>query len=55
VLGSQNQHFIQALKELDVTHANNISETTKTLRELIKTNILKNTEVIKKTAEKLQT
>ena len=54
VLGSSNQHFIQSLKDLDVTHANNIADTTVQIKELIKVNISKNTEMIKKTAEKLQ-
>jgi hypothetical protein len=37
-----------------VSHANNLAETTKALRELIKDNIGKNTELLKKTAEKQQ-
>jgi hypothetical protein len=42
------------LKDLDVTHANNLAETTKQIKDLIKDNIFKNTEVIKKIAEKMQ-
>jgi hypothetical protein len=40
------------LKDLDLSHANNLAETTKSVKELIKDNIGKNTELIKKTAEK---
>jgi len=53
-LGSQNQHFIQSLKDLDVTHASNLLEATQQMKELIKQNIQKNTELLKKTAEKIQ-
>jgi len=42
------------LKDLDVTHANNLSETTKSIKALIISNIAKNTDLIKKTAEKMQ-
>ena len=51
-MGSQNQHFIGHLKDLDVSHATNLAETTKAVKELIKDNIGKNTELIKKIAEK---
>jgi len=37
-----------------VSHANNLAETTKVMRELIKDNIGKNTDLLKKTAEKQQ-
>jgi hypothetical protein len=37
-----------------VSHANNLAEATKAVRELIKDNIGKNTELLKKTAEKQQ-
>lgn len=42
------------MKDLDTTHAANLSEGTKNIKELIKSNIQKNTELTKKTAEKLQ-
>ena len=54
MLGSQNQHLIGHLKDFDVSHANNLAETTKVMRELIKDNIGKNTDLLKKTAEKQQ-
>ena len=54
VKGSSNQHFIQSLKDLDTTHARTLSDTTLQIRELIKENIFKNSDTIKKTAEKLQ-
>ncbi len=54
VLGSQNQHFIGNLKDLDVSHANNLAETTKIVKEMIKENLGKYTDLIKKTAEKQQ-
>lgn len=54
VMGSQKQHFIQALKDLDTTHATSIGENATKIRELIKTNIGKNSDLIKQTAEKLQ-
>ena len=37
-----------------MSHANNLAETTKVMRELIKDNIGKNTDLLKKTAEKQQ-
>lgn len=37
-----------------MSHANNLAETTKSVKDLIKDNIGKNTELIKKTAEKQQ-
>jgi hypothetical protein len=40
------------LKDLDVSHANNLAETTKIVKEMIKENLGKYTDLIKKTAEK---
>jgi len=45
---------LKSLKDLDVNHANKLSETAASVRELIKTNISKNKETVKKVAEKLQ-
>lgn len=42
------------MKDLDTNHATNLVEATKQIRELIKDNIFKNTDIIKKTAEKMQ-
>ncbi len=42
------------MKDLDTIHATNLVEATKQIRELIKDNIFKNTDIIKKTAEKMQ-
>jgi hypothetical protein len=39
---------------LDITHATNLAESTKLIKELIKENIHKNTDLVKKTAEKQQ-
>lgn len=50
---SETSGFIKSLKELDVSHATNLSETSKQIRDLIKSNISKNSELVKKTAEKL--
>ena len=50
---SETSDFIKSLKELDVSHATNLSETSKQIRDLIKSNISKNSELVKKTAEKL--
>jgi gas vesicle protein len=45
---------LKSLKDLDVNHANKLSETAASVRELIKSNISKNKETVKKVAEKLQ-
>ena len=37
-----------------MSHANNLAETTKAVRELIKENIGKNTDLLKKTVERQQ-
>jgi len=50
----QNSLFIKALKDLDVTHANRLTETTTKTRELIRGNISKNSDAVKKITEKLQ-
>ena len=54
VMGSQNQHFIANLKELDVSHATKLAETSKQMKDLVINSIGQNTELVKKTAEKLK-
>ena len=49
----QNFQFLKSLKELDVSHANKLSETATSVKDLIKKNISKNRENVKKVAEKL--
>jgi hypothetical protein len=39
--------------DLDTGHAKSLADTTQMLKELIKENIFKNSDLIKKTAEKL--
>lgn len=39
---------------MDTGHAKSLADTTQMLKELIKENIFKNSDIIKKTAEKLQ-
>lgn len=51
--GSQHAEFVQSVKDLDVNQATSLADTTKQVRELIKTNIGRNSELVKKTADKM--
>jgi F0F1-type ATP synthase membrane subunit b/b' len=51
--GSLNHEFIGCVKDLDVNQATSLADTTKQVRELVKTNIARNSDLVKKTAEKM--
>ena len=51
--GSQYKNFIQNLKDLDINHAYALVEMTKKLKELVKTNLQRTTDQLKKTVDSL--
>ena len=50
--GSEYKNFIQSIKDLDTVYADSLVTLTKKLKELVKTNLQKNTDVFKKVVNK---